>query len=47
MGVRAQCECIIKRDAEAKLPRLVCVCVLFFLGHLCRCEWRDLREGEE
>lgn len=47
MGVRAQCKCIIKLDAEAKLPRLVCVCVLFFLGHLCRCEWRDLREGEE
>lgn len=32
MGVRAQCKCIIKLDAEAKLPRLVCVCVLFFSG---------------
>ena len=41
MGVCVECAGIIKCGDDESSPARV------FLGHLCRCDWRDLREGEE
>lgn len=35
-----ECAGITAWDGEASPARV-------FLGHLCRCEWREVREGEE
>lgn len=40
VGVCVGCAGIITCDDESSPAHV-------FLGHLCRCEWRDLREGEE
>lgn len=40
VGVCVECAGITKWDGEASPAHV-------FLGHLRRCEWRDLREGEE
>lgn len=37
MGVCVDCAGIIKHDGEASIAHV-------FLGRLCRCEWRELRE---
>lgn len=41
VGVCVECAGIIKCGDDESSPARV------FLGHLCRCDWRDLREGEE